>query len=414
MGDSKRIILAACVAAGSVHAQEGALSPEQLFERVAPSVWTIQTFDAQNQPLALGSGVVVAPGSVVTNCHVLRKAKSVTVGRENVSYGATLDSPDPERDLCLLKVRNFKAPPVQIGDPAALKTGARVYAIGSPRGLEHTISDGLLSGVRRSQDGGFTALQITVPISPGSSGGGLFDTHGRLVGITTFQVKEGQNLNFALPATWIAQVPERAKALLAAEATKKEAPPAATEQATQTAAQSGRVFEYRLTDGITQRVQVVTYQIDRIDGDRIVLNGGARVENTKGEVVSQTGAIGGEADLAMPPGGWFRPGAAVGARWSLAYFTQIGSSMKMDLEANVVGEERLVLAGRELKTLRIEFEGYTDRNLVLRGMGMGRYHATAWYAPELGRLVRFAVKSHGGTSTGQYVLEESLELSAIR
>ena len=47
-------------------------------------------------------------------------------------------------------------------------------------------------------------------------------------------------------------------------------------------------------------------------------------------------------------------------------------------------------------------------------MGMGRYHATVWYAPELGRLVRFAVKSHGGTSTGQYVLEESLELSAIR
>src|SRR5206468_12182712 len=96
----------------------------------------VQTSDARNQPLSLGSAVVIAPGTLVTNCHVLRKAHSVSVGHENVSYGATLDAPDPERDLCILKVRNFKAPAVQIGDPAALKTGARVYAVGSPRGLE--------------------------------------------------------------------------------------------------------------------------------------------------------------------------------------------------------------------------------------------------------------------------------------
>ena len=174
------------------------------------------------------------------------------------------------------------------------------------------------------------------------------------------------------------------------------------------------MFAYRLTDRITQRAQEVTYQVDRIDGERVVFNGGARVESTNGEVLSQTGAIGGEADLAMPPGGWFRPGSQVGASWKLAYLTQVGSPMKMDLEARVAGEEKLSLGGQEFSTLRIEFEGYTDRNLALRGMGMGRYHATAWYAPELARLVRFEVKSRGGTSTGQYVMEESLELTAIR
>jgi len=104
----------------------------------------------------------------------------------------------------------------------------------------------------------------------------------------------------------------------------------------------------------------------------------------------------------------------VGAHWTLAYLTKVGPPMKMDLEASVVGEENLSVAGREIRTLRIEYEGYTDRNLAMRAMASGRYRATAWFAPELGRLVRFEVKSRGGTSTGQYVLEETLELTAIR
>lgn len=409
MGYKNRIILAACLAAGSANAQDGTLTPEQLFERVAPSVWTVQTVDARNQPLSLGSAVVIAPGTLVTNCHVLRKAKGVTVGHENVSYGATLEHPDPERDLCILKVRNFKAPAVEIGDPGTLKTGARVYAIGNPRGLEQTISDGMLSGVRRSDDGSFTALQITVPISPGSSGGGLFDTHGRLVGITTFQMKEGQNLNFALPATWIAQVPERAQALIAAESRKKE--PAATKRV---AAPTAHAYEYRLTDRVTHNVQEIRYEVDRVDGEHVVFNGGARVETANGEVLSQTGAIGGEADLAMPPGGWFRAGSQVGARWTLAYLTQVGTPMKMELEASVAGEETLSLAGRQMKTLRLEFEGYTDRTPATQGTARGRYRATAWYAPELGRLVRFEVNSRGGMMASQFIVHESLELTAIR
>ena len=410
MGDIKRIAAVALFAASVAHADEGALAPEQLFEKVAPSVWTVQTFDARNQPLSMGSAVVIAPGSLVTNCHVLAKASRVTVGRENVSYGATLEAPDPERDLCLLKVRNFSAPPVSIGDSDALRAGSRVYAIGSPRGLEQTISDGMLSGLRHSENGELAALQVTVPISPGSSGGGLFDARGRLVGITTFQLKDSQNLNFALPASWIAQVPQRAQAALAAA---KQGPAVPVHGAAPDG-MAGRVFEYRLTDRITHNVQSVVYQVDRVDGERVIFNGGARVENTRGEVLSQTAALAGEADLAMPPGGWARPGMAVGARWSLAYITKVGQPLKMELEAAVTGEEVLKVADTEIKVQRIEFKGFTDRNLALRGMGNGRYRATVWFAPELGRLVRFEVRSHGGTSTGQYLLDEALELVAIR
>lgn len=81
-----------------------------------------------------------------------------------------------------------------------LRVGSRVYAIGTPRGLETTISDGLLSGLRRYAQNTIEALQVSVPIAPGSSGGGLFDEQGRLIGTTTAGLRDSQNLNFAIPA----------------------------------------------------------------------------------------------------------------------------------------------------------------------------------------------------------------------
>jgi hypothetical protein len=88
-----------------------------------------------------------------------------------------------------------------------VRTGQRVYAIGSPQGLELTISEGIVSALRKVEEG--TVIQTTAPISPGSSGGGLFDLSGHLIGIMTFQHRYGQNLNFALPADWIGQMRPR-------------------------------------------------------------------------------------------------------------------------------------------------------------------------------------------------------------
>lgn len=85
--------------------------------------------------------------------------------------------------------------------------GQRVYTLGAPLGLELTFSEGMISSLRKA-DGGLL-IQTTTPISPGSSGGGLFDENGVLIGITTFQTTKGQNLNFAVPAEWISSVSER-------------------------------------------------------------------------------------------------------------------------------------------------------------------------------------------------------------
>ncbi len=93
------------------------------------------------------------------------------------------------------------AQPVLIGSTKALKVGSRVYAIGTPEGLDRTLSEGIISGLRPVEGGHY--LQITAPISPGSSGGGLFDEEGRLIGLTSFYMAEGQQLNFAVPVEWV-------------------------------------------------------------------------------------------------------------------------------------------------------------------------------------------------------------------
>jgi Flp pilus assembly protein TadD len=113
----------------------------------------------------------------------------------------TLTHLDPDHDLCQLKAKDLVARPLQVRTSATLAVGERVFALGAPEGLELTMSEGLVSGLRDYENGHL--IQTSAPISPGSSGGGLFDAQGRLVGITTFFLKEGQNLNFALPGEWL-------------------------------------------------------------------------------------------------------------------------------------------------------------------------------------------------------------------
>ena len=185
-----------------------AKTPQQIFEVASPSIVVVEVHDSAGKLEATGSGVVIATGEVVTNCHVAQEGKTLLVRQGKASYPAHVHYADRERDLCQLTVPNFKASPIALGDVANLRTGARVVAIGAPEGLELSVSEGLISSLREL-GAGSTIIQTTAPISPGSSGGGLFDEEGRLIGITTFYLAEGQNLNFALPVNWVAQLPHR-------------------------------------------------------------------------------------------------------------------------------------------------------------------------------------------------------------
>jgi S1-C subfamily serine protease len=203
--------LVAALALGAAIAQAQALGPAEVYAKVSPSVWRVQTYDVDGLPLGLGSAVVIAQDTLVTNCHVLARAKRVAVKREKVSIDARLEMWDPQRDVCQIKAPQLDAPAVALGDASRLQVGQNVYAVGNPRGLDLTVSSGLLSSIRRNDKSQIVLLQTSAAISGGSSGGGLFDDKGALIGLTTIGSVAGdvQNLNFAVPVDWVKELPQR-------------------------------------------------------------------------------------------------------------------------------------------------------------------------------------------------------------
>ncbi|HLJ88874.1 MAG TPA: trypsin-like peptidase domain-containing protein [Candidatus Angelobacter sp.] len=178
--------------------QPAVLTTEELFKQAAPSVVLIQVFNGSGVQLGTGSGFVGADGMVVTNYHVIRGAYTASArlqdGSTNPIQGVT--GFDPNRDVAVLKVDNLTAKPLPLADSDRVQIGDKVVAIGSPVAIQNTISDGIISGLRRG------ALQTSTPISPGSSGGPLFNMQGEVVGITVANIVEAQNLNFAVPINW--------------------------------------------------------------------------------------------------------------------------------------------------------------------------------------------------------------------
>jgi tetratricopeptide (TPR) repeat protein len=195
------LVLAASAAFPAPHVHSK--TPEQIFDDASRSMVVIHGYTTDGKPTNQGSGVSIGRESVVTNCHVLEDAAKLNVLYQYQTYDATVRATDVDRDLCELKVPRLPAAPATFF-PGRLRVGQRVYAIGAPEGLELTISEGLVSSIRDFE--GAQYIQTSAPISAGSSGGGLFDVEGRLVGITAFIVPEGQNINFALPVGWVAEL----------------------------------------------------------------------------------------------------------------------------------------------------------------------------------------------------------------
>jgi tetratricopeptide (TPR) repeat protein len=187
-------------------APAGAETASQVFQQVSPSVVVVLTYNAAGKAVELGSGVKLPDGSVATNCHVLKDGTTYRVRYRGKVYPASLDKADWNRDVCSLSVPGLPAPPVVLGSTKMLQVGAPVYAIGTPEGLQRTLSEGIVSSLRPVEGGSY--IQTTAAISPGSSGGGLFDDHGRLLGLTSFFISKGQQLNFALPVEWIEALPQ--------------------------------------------------------------------------------------------------------------------------------------------------------------------------------------------------------------
>jgi len=179
----------------------GTADAATLFEVASRSVWLVVAAEAgdsaQAAGVALGSAVAVGPQTVLTNCHVVEGRPLVWIKQEGVVIKATVRNGDRETDRCVLSVSGTTLQPIRgMRRYANLRIGELVYTIGSPRGLERSLGQGLISGLRRTERR--LLIQTTAQISAGSSGGGLFDQAGNLVGITTFRLRDSEGLNFAI------------------------------------------------------------------------------------------------------------------------------------------------------------------------------------------------------------------------
>jgi len=182
----------------------GEFTISQIAKMYSPSVVTIVALDENEQPLSLGSGFFVnSSGDVATNHHVLEGSSKAILKTLKGETGHILEviKNDPKLDLIVVKTTLKNTSRIPFGDSDTIIVGEEIIAIGNPAGLEGTVSKGIVSGVRNVQ--GVKYIQITAPISPGSSGGPVFLMSGKVIGVATAYLDLGQNLNFAMPVNYL-------------------------------------------------------------------------------------------------------------------------------------------------------------------------------------------------------------------
>jgi len=165
---------------------------ETIYKNIANSTVTIET------EVGFGSGFFIAPNIIATNLHVIKGSSDAYCFSNLSNRKYKIDgyvAVDKINDLILLKVKQYNRPAIRIATKAP-KIGQSIYVIGSPKGLPASISNGIISGIRYFDS--IEVIQITAPISSGSSGGPVLNSEGQLVGVSYSQLKEGQNLNFAI------------------------------------------------------------------------------------------------------------------------------------------------------------------------------------------------------------------------
>lgn len=176
----------------------------QIAREYSSSVVTIVSLNEDDQPLSLGSGFFVNDkGDIVTNYHVLEGSAKAIIKTLEGEKGEIIEiiKYDPDLDLLIAKTSFKNKVPVSFGDSDIITVGEEIVAIGNPEGLAGTVSKGIISGIRKED--GIKLIQITASISPGSSGGPVFNLSGKVIGVATGSLNHGQNLNFAMPVNYL-------------------------------------------------------------------------------------------------------------------------------------------------------------------------------------------------------------------
>lgn len=205
------VVIALSAHGNPVTAQE---TLPELIRRVKPSVVSVITYNAKDEPLTTGSGFFIRAEQVVTNLHVVEGASRVEIrtfdGKGKTYPVEGLLATDEEGDLALLHVPvpPERARSLEIALHALPEEGEKIFVIGNPLRLEGSVSDGIVSAIREVPNTG-KIIQMTAPISNGNSGSPLFNMRGQVVGVVTIKVTNGQNINLAMAAARLAGLQPR-------------------------------------------------------------------------------------------------------------------------------------------------------------------------------------------------------------
>lgn len=190
---------------GNIFAQtvgDKKLTPREIARKILPSTVSIAMGNPGSDEINTGSGFFVADDVVVTNFHVIEgKAEGFVKAYGNETLYRILGTVgiDQKNDLALLKIDKSKGQPLSLNVDDSIAIGDEVFAVGNPKGLEGTFSQGIVSNLRKTEKRNL--LQITASISHGSSGGPILNDRGEVVGVAVGAIEDGQSLNFAIPAS---------------------------------------------------------------------------------------------------------------------------------------------------------------------------------------------------------------------
>ena len=177
-----------------------AKSVNEIYEESLPSIVVVIAYDEKNLPLSLGTGFYISSSEVVTNHHVVDGASRIVlkpIDTADVIEAKDITSYSKGLDLAILDVEPDESKGLNLLAEFKVRVGTPVIAIGNPSGLEGTVSEGIVSALRDVDN--YKVIQTTTPMSPGSSGGPLFNLKGEVIAVTTAAMKGGENLNFAVP-----------------------------------------------------------------------------------------------------------------------------------------------------------------------------------------------------------------------
>lgn len=186
------------------------ISAEQIYQRAKASLILVEAQGLKTR--RVGSGFLVSPGTVVTNEHVVADASDILL-KSIAAQGARsttgrLAAKHPTADLAILR-SEIDAEELPLGRFGTVTVGQSVFVVSNPKGLEATFSKGIVSSIRSNDES--TVLQITAPVSEGSSGGPVLNEAGRVIGVVFAVRRGGQNLNFAVPVSYVRKLLRRTR-----------------------------------------------------------------------------------------------------------------------------------------------------------------------------------------------------------